>query len=247
MTNETAREILQIMAKGIDPITGEILPSDHLCNYPKVTRALCLAIQLLSTASPINTLSINKKNGKLNAGRPWTKEDLLELEQLYLSGASIDTICQQLQRRVRGVQKQLEYLGLNHTSISSASPSHSLERTGQRWTREEDTLLNDLYIEKWPIPEIATEMRRSEYSIFCRMDKLGLYGEKYGYPIKDAASQWSHDDIMTLREMFLSGKTVEDIAKQMGRNEKSISARLFYMGLSKESPVNIPHQGHTDK
>lgn len=188
MTNEAAQEILKIMAKGIDPITGEILPDDHLCNYPEVARALCLAIQSLSTDSPINALPVNKKNGKLNAGRPWTKEDLLQLEQLYHAGASMDTICQQLQRRERGVQKQLEYLGLNHTAASTAKPSHDLERAGQRWTREEDILLNDLYIEKWSIQEIASEMHRSEYSIFCRMEKLKLYGEEYGYPAKDAST-----------------------------------------------------------
>jgi len=189
MTNEAAREILKIMAKGIDPITGEILPDDHLCNYPEVARALCLAIQSLSADSPINDLPVNKKNGKLNAGRPWTKEDLLELEQLYRAGASIDTICQQLQRRERGVQKQLEYLGLNSTAASSTTKSpRNAERAGQRWTREEDILLNDLYLEKWSIPEIASEMHRPEYSIFCRMEKLELYGEEYGYPAKDASS-----------------------------------------------------------
>lgn len=246
MTNETAREILQIMAKGIDPITGEILPDDHLCNYPEVARALCLAIQSMSPDSPINDLPVNKKNGKLNAGRPWTKEDIRELEQLQRAGTSMETICQQLQRRERGVQKQLEYLGLNHTATSTAKPSRDLERAGQRWTREEDILLNDLYIEKWSIQEIASEMYRSEYSIFCRMEKLGLYGEEYGYPVKDS-TQWSRDDIAILREMFLSGKTVEDIALQMGRNKKSISARLFYMGLSKESPVKITRPEHTDK
>jgi len=96
MTNETAREILQIMAKGIDPITGEILPDDHLCNYPEVARVLCQAIHSLSDDSPVTDLPINKKNGKLNAGRPWTKEDLLELEQLYLSGVSMESICKQL-------------------------------------------------------------------------------------------------------------------------------------------------------
>ena len=67
MTSEIAREILQIMAKGIDPITGEILPDDHLCNHPEVARALCLAIQSLSTKSPFPDLPVNKKNGKLNA------------------------------------------------------------------------------------------------------------------------------------------------------------------------------------
>ena len=185
MTNETAREILQIMAKGINPITGEILPDDHLCNYPEVARALCLAIQSLSVDSPVTDLPVNKKNGKLNAGRPWTKEDLRELEQLYLAGASMDDICKQLQRRERGVQKQLEYLGLRHTTSEISNSSSRPAKAGQRWTREEDILLTDMYTHRYPISEIASEMQRSEYSIFCRMEKLELYGEENGYPPKN--------------------------------------------------------------
>ena len=186
MTNETAQEILQIMAKGIDPITGEILPEEHLCNYPEVARALCLAIQSLSADSLVTNLPINKKNGKLNAGRPWTKEDLFELEQLYLSGASMDIICKHLQRRERGVQKQLEYLGLRHTTSEISNSSSLPAKAGQRWTREEDNLLTDMYAQRCPISDIASQLQRSEYSIFCRMEKLGLYGEEYGYPAKDS-------------------------------------------------------------
>ena len=42
-----------------------------------------------------------------------------------------------------------------------------------------------------------------------------------------------------LREMFLSGKTVKELADYFGRPENSIRVRLFYMGLSKESPISV--------
>ena len=46
MTSERAREILRCMANGVDPITGEILEADHLCNSPEVIRAIFAAIRL---------------------------------------------------------------------------------------------------------------------------------------------------------------------------------------------------------
>lgn len=41
-----------------------------------------------------------------------------------------------------------------------------------------------------------------------------------------------------LREMFLSGKTVKELADYFGCPEDSIRVRLFYMGLFKESPIS---------
>ena len=35
-----ARELLSVLADGIDPLTGEVLPREHLCNQPEIIRAL---------------------------------------------------------------------------------------------------------------------------------------------------------------------------------------------------------------
>lgn len=50
MTTAGAREILQPMLDGADPLTGEILPQEHICNYPEVMRALQTAISLMPDA-----------------------------------------------------------------------------------------------------------------------------------------------------------------------------------------------------
>ena len=42
-----AEEIINALANGINPITGEILPSDNVCNEPDVIRALYAAAELL--------------------------------------------------------------------------------------------------------------------------------------------------------------------------------------------------------
>ena len=40
-----AKEIVGALAEGIDPITGEILPADHLCNNVDVVRAFYALLQ----------------------------------------------------------------------------------------------------------------------------------------------------------------------------------------------------------
>ena len=190
MTTDRAAEILRCMANGIDPITGEILEENHLCNSPEVIRALCTAIQAMSGANNADASRFVRKNGKLNAGRPWTDADLDALKRMYQDGKPMDWICAKLQRRERGVQKQLAHLGLIESKKNaSKTPSPGLERAGQRWTREEDTQLKNLFSEKWPISEIAAEMQRSDYAIYCRMEKLQLFGAEYGYPSNEEPPQ----------------------------------------------------------
>ena len=236
MTTDRATEILRCMANGVDPITGEILETDHPCNSPEVVRALCTAIRAMSGTDNADTSHYVRKNVKLNAGRPWTDADLDALKSMYQDGDSMDSICAKLQRRERGVLKQLERLGLTE---NAKVPSPGLERAGQRWMQEEDDQLKALYIDKWSIKEIAVEMQRSEYAIYCRMEKLQLFGTEYGYPPNEAFPPWSNKDSQQLREMFLSGTPIDELAAYFERSENSIRARLFYMGLTKEAPVSV--------
>lgn len=107
MTNESARIILLQMLDGLDPTTGEVLPPDHLLNDATVNRALHTAVlALMDVRMPVN------RNGRLNAGRAWTEMDRDALAALSRSGASMETMCEKLQRRRRGVQRQLRDMGL---------------------------------------------------------------------------------------------------------------------------------------
>ena len=130
MTAERATEILRCMANGVDPITGEILEEGHLCNSPEVVRALCAAIHAMTKADGADTSYPVRKNGKLNAGRPWTDDDLDALKRMHRDGASMDSICMILHRRERGVLKQMRLLGLKQKKASASG----LERAGERWT-----------------------------------------------------------------------------------------------------------------
>ena len=40
MDVQRAKELLTILADGTDPLTGEVLPDDHVCNKGEIVRAL---------------------------------------------------------------------------------------------------------------------------------------------------------------------------------------------------------------
>lgn len=237
MTNEQAKKILGVILQGIDPVTGEILPEDHFCNQPDVLRALHLAIVALTEGEGQFRAKVPKG---LSAGRPWTNDDLMALKKLYLAGTSMEEICKALVRRERGVNRQLAYLGLIKEDEQPArAVTPGLERAGQKWNWEEDQTLERMFKNRAPIKEIAGELHRTEYSIFCRMEKRGLYGDVEGYPINEDMPPWKNEDNQTLREMASVGKSTREIAEYFGRSEKSMSARMFYMGLGGDAPVSF--------
>ena len=139
MTESEAKLYLLAMADGIDPMTGEILPDDHLLREDPIREALLLAAHLLSS-EPRDPRG--RKNGKLNAGRPWTKQDDTELLRLTAAGFSPEEIAKQLQRRVRGINNRLAALQPDKKPAS---------RHGQPWTPAENARLLSLIAEHLPL------------------------------------------------------------------------------------------------
>lgn len=39
-----AKELLTVLADGVDPLTGEVLPDNHVCNKGEIVRALHCAV-----------------------------------------------------------------------------------------------------------------------------------------------------------------------------------------------------------
>ncbi len=83
MTIDRATEILRTLAEGTDPLTGEILSDDNVCNRAEVVRAFyCI----------LNELEGKKKtparNLPDNAGKPWTEEDDMKLVKMYDEGCT---------------------------------------------------------------------------------------------------------------------------------------------------------------
>lgn len=238
MTTQEAMAILQPLMEGRDPDTGDFLPFGHTCLHPQVRQALSMALSAMEKADAHTEIAMTRKNGKLKAGRSWTEEDCSALVELYQAGTPIQKMCSLLQRRERGIKRQLAYLGCIEIESNSKKPLRpGLERAGKPWTQAEDMLLRELYQNTVPIDQIAAQMQRSKYAIFCRMENLSLYGSEYGYPDEESLPKWTNENNRTLRELFGNGKSISELAEYFHRPEKNISARLFYMGLIQDSPL----------
>ena len=100
-----AKEIIEILADGINPLTGEVLSDNDSCNQVEVVRAFYAVLNHLDEKKP-------KKNLPANAGKPWPKEDEDLLVKLYHSGAAKGDICKTLQRTESGIAARLVHLGV---------------------------------------------------------------------------------------------------------------------------------------
>lgn len=99
-----AKEIVRVLAEGVDPSTGEILPAESIYNSPEVIRALFTLLEY-----------VNKSTGKdqlRNAGKPWTATEDDKLRDEFLSKGRITDIAKEHGRTYSAIESRLAYLGL---------------------------------------------------------------------------------------------------------------------------------------
>ena len=100
-----AKELLSILAEGVDPTTGEILPEDSVCNKAEIVRALYTVLNSLDAKKP-------KKPLPANAGKPWTKADDNKLKERYEAGMSTKELSAEFERSSGSINSRLARLGL---------------------------------------------------------------------------------------------------------------------------------------
>lgn len=98
-----AKEILEGLADGVNPLTGEILPPTDSCNQADVVRAIHAVLA---------TISVPKvKSQPLNAGKPWTKAEEDTLITEFESGMGISAIAKLHERSKGAIETRLVSLG----------------------------------------------------------------------------------------------------------------------------------------
>ena len=107
MDQQRAKEIIHILSDGIDPFTGEVLSSDHVCNRPDVIRALHIAEQALQMdlARPENG-PWHKEYGKV-----WSQKEIDLLVTYFDRQYTVAQISKQLGRSESGIRAKLVRLG----------------------------------------------------------------------------------------------------------------------------------------
>lgn len=98
-----AKALLTELADGVDPLTGECLPADSVCNRPEIIRALHCVLQYVSDRP--------KRSALPNAGKPWTEADEAALMQMFDAGRSVEEMQARFQRTRTGIIRRLERLG----------------------------------------------------------------------------------------------------------------------------------------
>lgn len=98
-----AKEIISALAEGVDPITGEVLPDDSVCNKVEVVRAFYTILNETSTTS---------KTKAENAGKPWNAVDDALLAEMYERGASKSELQDYFKRSPGSIRSRLVKLGL---------------------------------------------------------------------------------------------------------------------------------------
>ncbi len=103
-----AIEYVTALAEGIDPVTGEALPKEHICNRVDTVRALYTILQAAEKAEA----PVKKKNLPDNAGSPWTTEEERKLLDRYNAGMTAAEIAKEHQRTRSAIAARLVELGV---------------------------------------------------------------------------------------------------------------------------------------
>lgn len=102
-----ALAIIQALADGVDPNTGEIFPEGTPYQHPQVIRALMTAVQALE----------QRRNDKghdhlpLRAGKAWDKVEDEQLVRDFEAGVTLVQLAKRHERTRGSIRSRLEKLG----------------------------------------------------------------------------------------------------------------------------------------
>ena len=119
MEIDKAKEIVSLLAYGIDPTTGEVLPNDSPYNHPSVIRALFSVLGSVGVPKKQIKQSMEEKQTQnvasgrpRNAGLPWTEELRDKIAIMFKNGTSIDELAEYFERTSGAILSQLMHQGL---------------------------------------------------------------------------------------------------------------------------------------
>ena len=106
MELQSARQIIDTLAQGVHPVTGEVMAEDSPYNAPPVIRALFAVAQALDAGG-----ARPRRPGAPNAGKPWAAQDDAQLEAGFTGGSELKQLAQDLGRTRWAVESRLVKLG----------------------------------------------------------------------------------------------------------------------------------------
>ena len=109
MASPDARQILQSLVQGLDPVSGGGLPAGSVVQRPEVLGAILEAIAALEA-----TGERARRRAQLpqNVGRPWSEEEEAQLEVAFRAGEALTLIAARHCRTIAAIEARLERVGL---------------------------------------------------------------------------------------------------------------------------------------
>ena len=107
MELQIAREIINVLAQGIHPVTGEAMPADSPYNEPPVIRALFTVSQALEQCD----VPKGRRELPANAGKTWSGEEDDKLVAAFDAGQELKQMALELGRSRVAVEARLVKLG----------------------------------------------------------------------------------------------------------------------------------------
>lgn len=99
-----SRRIVNTLAQGIHPTTGEVFPPESAYNDPEVIRALFSVLESIKYIRGPKRSTEERRRDNLelgrpkNSGMPWTKEDRALVKSSYLDGMAVEKLAKSLGR-----------------------------------------------------------------------------------------------------------------------------------------------------
>lgn len=108
MEKSEALRIVQALADGIDPITGEVFPDNSPYQHPQIIRALFAAVRVLEQGGG------GQRQEQIllgNAGKPWNVDEDRQLCEGFDAGMTISQLAHKHQRTNGSIRSRLEKKG----------------------------------------------------------------------------------------------------------------------------------------
>lgn len=119
---EANLKVIEALANGINPLTGEALPEESPYNSPEIIRALFAALDFIKhppTRQPKVKKSIEQKQAEnldkglpKNAGLPWTEEQKNDVAEQFKSGKLVSVLADEFGRTNGSIHSELKKQGL---------------------------------------------------------------------------------------------------------------------------------------
>jgi len=196
MEAKRAIEILQNVAAGIDPVTGEIVPREHFVHGKCLQRALADAISALEEAPQLQeqqydatrsrTVRKRGRGGRIyyvtekaesepkepvffRSGMPWDQEDDRQLMLLSRKHASVRDIALQLRRTPYAVFSRME-----KKKIYGKGYGYPVSEEKGPWSAQEIETLRQMVEQGKDAIEIADSLNRPFYNVRMRIEYIKM-------------------------------------------------------------------------